>query len=141
MDISVESSAVKDTSLLTVNQLGPTTTKRSAKTSVLVRSGDTVVLGGMMQEGLVTQRKQVPYLGDIPYLGWFFRFNSVTRKKTNLLIMLSPRVIRNPDDLVGTAKEQQERMDRFIDRNKGEVERFLPDRDAAPPAGNGGGKK
>lgn len=128
LDIYQESSAVKGDTLLNANLVGPTTTKRSAKTSVLVRNGDTVVLGGMMQETYNTIQRQVPLLGDIPLLGNLFKFKSVTRNKTNLLIFLTPRIIKEPGDMARVTETEKARMDDFIRRNKGEVEKFLLER-------------
>jgi general secretion pathway protein D len=129
LDIYQESSSVKGgaSQLLNVNQVGPTTLKRSAKTSVLVRSGDTVVLGGMMQETISTTRKQVPLLGDIPLIGYLFKYNAASRQKTNMVIFLTPKIIKNPQDMVTFAEEKQKAMDKFIEMNKGEVERIIPD--------------
>ena len=126
LEIYQESSAVKGTSLLDASRVGPTTTKRSARTSVLVRNGDTVVLGGMMQETFSTTEKQVPLLGDIPLLGNLFKFKSVSRTKTNLLIFLTPHVIKDPRDIAKVTADQQKKMDTFIEQNKGEVEGMLP---------------
>ena len=95
---------------------------------------DTIVLGGMMQETIATTRKQVPLLGDIPLLGYLFKYNSVSRQKTNMLIFLTPRIIKNPQDMVGIADEKQKAMDKFIDQNKDEVERIIPDRKPATGA-------
>ncbi|MGE5663870.1 MAG: type II secretion system protein GspD, partial [Deltaproteobacteria bacterium] len=92
----------------------------------LVRNGDTVVLGGMMQETFSTLERKVPLLGDIPLLGYLFRFKSVTRNKTNLLIFLTPHVIKAPDELLKTTDTQRRKMDEFIEQNKGEVEPLLP---------------
>ncbi|HEY3490896.1 MAG TPA: type II secretion system secretin GspD [Candidatus Deferrimicrobiaceae bacterium] len=133
LDIYQESSAVKGDSVLNVNQVGPTTTKRSAKTSVIVRSGDTVVLGGMMQETISTVKKQVPLLGDIPLLGYLFKYNSVSRSKTNMLIFLTPKIIKNPADMASIAADKQKAMDKFIDQNKDEVERIIPDKKGSAP--------
>ena len=127
LDIFQESSAVKGDSLLNASTVGPTTTKRSAKTSVLVKSGDTVVLGGMMQETFTNVASQVPLLGDIPLLGHLFRFKSVSRKKTNLLIMLTPLIIREPGEMLERSAEQQRRMTESFDLQKKEVERTFPD--------------
>jgi len=127
LDIFQESSAVKGDSLLNASTVGPTTTKRSAKTSVLVKNGDTVVLGGMMQETFTNVASQVPLLGDIPLLGHLFRFKSVSRKKTNLLIMLTPRIIREPGEMLERSSEQQRRMTESFDLQKKEVERTFPD--------------
>jgi general secretion pathway protein D len=126
LDIYQESSAILGSSILNVNQVGPTTTKRSAKTSVLVRGGDTVVLGGMMQETTSVLERKVPLLGDIPLLGYLFKFKSVSRSKTNLLIFLTPHVIKEPKDMTKVTDRQQKKMDTFIEQNKGEVERILP---------------
>ncbi len=127
LEIYQESSAVKGgTSLLNASTVGPTTTKRSAKTSVLVKNGDTVVLGGMMQEIFTTSESKVPLLGDIPLLGWLFKFKSVSRNKTNLLIFLTPHVIKDPRDIAKVTGDQQKKMDTFIEQNKGEIEGVLP---------------
>lgn len=126
LDIAHESSAIKENSLLNVNEVGPTTTKRSVKTSVLVHNGDTVVLGGMMQETLTTSESQVPLLGDIPLLGYLFRFKSVSRSKTNLMVFLTPRVIKEPKEIAELTPDQKKKMDAFVEQNKGEVEGALP---------------
>ncbi|MGB3399985.1 MAG: hypothetical protein WBA34_07415, partial [Candidatus Deferrimicrobiaceae bacterium] len=128
LEIYQESSAVKGDTLLATSTVGPTTTKRSAKTSVLVKNGETVVLGGMMQETVNNSESKIPLLGSIPILGNLFKFSSVTRKKTNLLIFLTPHVIKNTEDLGKVTTDQRRKMDEFIERHKGEVEKILPDR-------------
>ena len=127
LDIFQESSAIAASSLLDANTVGPTTTKRSAKTSVLVKNGDTVVLGGMMQETFTNTTSQVPILGDIPLLGNLFRFKSVSRQKTNLLIMLTPRIIRDPGQMLETSAEQQRKMTESFGQQIKEVEKTFPD--------------
>jgi len=127
LEIFQESSAVKGDSLLDISSVGPTTTKRSAKTSVLVKNGDTVVLGGMMQETFTNIVSQIPLLGDIPLLGNLFRFKSVSRKKTNLLIMLTPHIIREPGEMLQRSQEQQRKMTESFDLQKREVEKTFPD--------------
>lgn len=131
LEIYQESSAVQGDSLLSISTVGPTTTKRSAKTNVLVKNGNTVVIGGMMQETLNTFERKVPLLGDIPLLGNLFKFQSVSRNKTNLLIFLTPHVIKNPAEMEKVTIDHQEKMDRFIEENRGEVERIFPER--TPP--------
>jgi len=130
LDIYQESSAILGTSILNVNQVGPTTTKRSAKTSVLVRNEDTVVLGGMMQDTTSVSEQQVPLLGDIPLLGNLFKFKSVSRQKTNLLIFLTPHIIKQAQDIARVTTDQQKKMDAFIEENRGEVEKILPEKKA-----------
>ena len=128
LDIYQESSAILGTSILNVSQVGPTTTKRSAKTSVLVRNGDTVVMGGMMQDTFSVLESQIPLLGDIPLIGNLFKFKSVSRQKTNLLIFLTPHIIKQAEDISRVTKEQQKKMDAFIEENRGEVESILPEK-------------
>jgi len=127
LDIYQESSAVKATSLLTISDVGPITTKRSASTSVLVKSGDTVILGGMMQETISNNETKVPILGSIPILGNLFKFSSVSRQKTNLLIFLTPHIIKSPEDMFEVTSKNQKKMDRFIEENKESVEKVLPE--------------
>jgi general secretion pathway protein D len=126
LDIYQESSAVQATSLLTISEVGPITTKRSAKTSVLVKSGDTVVLGGMMQDSVTNNESKVPLLGDIPLLGYLFRFSSVKHEKTNLLIFMTPHIIKTPEEMFEVTTENQQKMDRFIEQNKEEVKKIFP---------------
>ena len=127
LDIFQESSAISADSLLNASTVGPTTTKRSAKTSVLVKSGDTVVLGGMMQETFTTNNSQIPLLGDIPLLGALFRFKSVSRQKTNLLIMLTPQIIRDPGQMLERSAEKNRKMTESFNAQKKEVENTFPD--------------
>jgi general secretion pathway protein D len=128
LEIYQESSAVKGDSLLATSTVGPTTTKRSAKTSVLVKNGQTVVLGGMMQETANNIERKIPLLGDIPLLGNLFKFSSVTRKKTNMLIFLTPHVIKTPEEMGQRTTEHKRKMNDFIEQHRGEIEKILPDR-------------
>ncbi|HEX8042764.1 type II secretion system secretin GspD [Candidatus Deferrimicrobium sp.] len=133
LEIYQESSAIVGDTLLNANQVGPTTTKRSAKTTVVVKNGDTLVLGGMMQETYTTSASQVPLLGDIPLLGRLFRFKSVQRQKTNLLLLLTPHIIREPGQMVTTSQEQQKKMTGDFNEQKKDVEGTFPD---PKPRGN-----
>lgn len=97
LDIYQEISAVKDFGTATAQNLG--TTKRSAKTSVVVKNTDTVVIGGLIQDKDQITESKIPLLGDIPGLGWLFKTKSTSRDKTNLLIMLTPRIIKDARDM------------------------------------------
>ena len=78
--------------------LGPTTAKRSVKTKVVVTDQSTIVIGGLVQERNLTSVSKVPLLGDIPVLGWAFRSTNTIKKKTNLLLLLTPYIIRDQSD-------------------------------------------
>jgi general secretion pathway protein D len=126
LDIYQEASALKEASLLLATTIGPTTTKRSTRTNALVKNGDSVLLGGLMQEQVNTTQNKVPLLGDIPLLGRLFRFDSVTRKKTNLLIMLTPHIIKEPSDMVGRTLEKADRLRQEFNKMQQEADKAIP---------------
>ena len=74
----------------------PTTLKRTAQTTVVVKDATTVVIGGLIGEDLNSTDYQVPCLGDIPLLGTLFKSTSRNGIKTNLYIFLTPHIIENP---------------------------------------------
>ncbi|MEW8585373.1 MAG: type II secretion system protein GspD, partial [Candidatus Thiodiazotropha sp.] len=76
------------------------TNKRTIKTVVIVDDGNTIVLGGLLEEDLQQTEDKVPVLGDIPLLGALFRANRTTKIKRNLMVFLRPVVIR--DDAINT---------------------------------------
>ncbi len=115
MEIEEELSEVKDSS----NPLGPTTTKRSAKTVVEVQDQQTVVIGGLIREKLDVGETKVPLLGDIPVLGWFFRSKRQQKTKTNLLLFITPHVIEGPEDIRAIAERKLEERREFIERFHG----------------------
>lgn len=87
--------------------VGPTTTKRSTKTSVTVKDSQTVVIGGLMQEKEEENITKVPLLGDIPVIGWLFKHKSVGKKKTNLLVFITPHVVRDAEELAGITRGKE----------------------------------
>ncbi|MDP1827339.1 MAG: type II secretion system secretin GspD [Archangium sp.] len=97
--------------------LGPTTSKRSAKTTVIAKDQETVVIGGIMQDRMVESVSKTPILGDIPLLGNLFRQQSRRKVKTNLLLFLTPYIIRESSDFrrifERKMKERQEFVEQF----------------------------
>ncbi|MES9946472.1 MAG: type II secretion system secretin GspD [Candidatus Thiodiazotropha sp.] len=90
---SINSSASTGTSDIVTN-------KRTIKTVVMVDDGNTIVLGGLIEEDLQQVEEKVPILGDVPILGALFRSNRTSKVKRNLMVFLRPVVIR--DDAVNT---------------------------------------
>lgn len=76
----------------------PIVNQREAQTTVSVKDGETMVLGGIMRSTVNSSVKKVPLLGDIPLLGELFKSTSHQKQKTELLVMLTPRIVRNPED-------------------------------------------
>ncbi|KWT75010.1 type II secretion system protein GspD [Candidatus Magnetominusculus xianensis] len=94
LDVYQEISSVEqqsDSSVL-IN-MGPTTTKRSAKTTIFAEDGQTIVIGGLIQDKEETSITKVPLLGDIPLLGWLFKTKETTKTKINLMVFLTPHII------------------------------------------------
>jgi general secretion pathway protein D len=79
--------------------LGPSWTKRTIKTTVVVKDQQPVVIGGLMQDKTLINESKVPLFGDIPILGYLFKYQRKTKIKTNLLIFLTPYVIKDQSDL------------------------------------------
>jgi general secretion pathway protein D len=94
--ISEETSAVDPTTASNAN--GPTTRKRSIDSTVLVDDGAIIALGGLIQDQATDSASKVPFLGDLPYIGTLFRYDSKDRQKTNLVVFLRPKIIRETDD-------------------------------------------
>jgi general secretion pathway protein D len=76
----------------------PVISTRALKSQIVLRDGDTAVLGGLMEDREGESVRKVPLLGDIPILGWLFKGKNTTREKVNLVLFLTPRVIRNRND-------------------------------------------
>jgi len=76
---------------------GPITSKRSIESTVLVDDGTIVVLGGLMEDSVTKGTDKIPALGDLPLIGSLFRYNTDSRAKTNLMVFLRPRVLRNAE--------------------------------------------
>jgi general secretion pathway protein D len=104
-------------------QLGPTTAKRSVKTQIVARDQSTIVLGGMYQERNVRSVRKIPFLGSLPVIGWLFRDTQNTKQKTNLLLFLTPYIIRDEADYrriyEKKRREQQEFTEQFYGRRAG----------------------
>jgi len=76
----------------------PTTLKRTAKTTVVIRDKETVVIGGLIDDSTIVDTYQVPCIGDIPFLGWLFKSRGSGREKSNLFVFITPHIIRNQEE-------------------------------------------
>ena len=70
---------------------------RKIDSQVMIPNGNTLVMGGLVQDNPTATYSKVPLLGDIPGLGWAFRSESKTMSKDNLIIFLTPTIIKNTD--------------------------------------------
>ena len=72
----------------------------------------TIVLGGMISEEITSEEARTPCLGDIPIVGWLFKRSGTRTRKTNLLVFLTPRVVRNKEELAVVTKGAKKRLQR-----------------------------
>ena len=92
LDLVITQDSVGDTISTGTGEVVSINTQEIA-TQVLVDNGETLVLGGIYQQEVTSSTKKVPFLGDIPYLGYFFRSTSQDNKKAELLIFVTPRIV------------------------------------------------
>jgi general secretion pathway protein D len=96
----------------------PITSERKIDTKVLAKNGQTIVLGGLIQDDVVDAVSKVPFLGDIPWLGRLFRSNGTTITKKHLMIFLRSTIIRD-DETLNAATAEKYNMVR-----KGQIKRI-----------------
>jgi len=99
----------------------PTTFKRTADTTVIVRDGETVVIGGIIGQDSNDAVNMVPVLGEIPVLGWLFRKESELLTTTNMFIFITPKIVKNPADLAGVTLEKEAQLGEVMPEVKKEL--------------------
>ncbi|MGC1301077.1 MAG: hypothetical protein WA840_01775, partial [Caulobacteraceae bacterium] len=112
LDISQEVSEVDNTaSTIADNPIdSPVISERKIATSIAVQDGQTIALGGMIQDQITTTRTGVPILSAIPILGALVGSRDNTRARTELLVLLTPRVIRGPDEAQVITEELKQKI-------------------------------
>ncbi len=111
LEVSQEISDVLASTL--ANPAGPTTSKRSASTTVVVKDRQTMVIGGLIRDNVTSTESKVPLLGDIPILGWLFKSKSTSVEKTNLMIFITPYIIKNEGEAEGLTKQKNDALEEF----------------------------
>lgn len=120
----------------------PIINQREADTQVSVKDGETIVLGGIIRNNVTVTTNKIPILGDIPILGNLFKSTTKEKTKTELLVLLTPHVVTNPDDARKLRQQQtkdlsqdsQKNIDKEIKQQKG-----TNDDTAPPPVKKSGG--
>jgi len=122
LDLYQEISALTQQSDTVLINVGPTITKRSTKTSVVVKDNQTVVIGGLIQEKEEEIVTKVPFLSDIPLLGLLFQQKSKSKNKTNLIVFLTPHVVKEAAHLAKLTEVKKKEFARIENMYKqGEV--------------------
>jgi general secretion pathway protein D len=115
LKIFEEISAIQPTVAAGLNpeQVGPTTSKRTAKTTVVVDSKQTIIIGGLFRDDADSNEQKIPCLGDIPLLGKLFGRTIDNSRKTNLVIFLTPHIVRTAEDLKRIKEQIGEQYQKF----------------------------
>jgi general secretion pathway protein D len=106
LEIKQEITAIQENVAQTIGSgtasipVGPTTSKRSMETTTIAKDQQTIVIGGLVRDNITISERKVPLLGDIPFLGWLFKFQSRQTEKLNLLVFLTPTLVRDEADMV-----------------------------------------
>lgn len=108
LDIEQEVSSVANTTSSGIDS--PTISQRRIETSVSVRDGETIALGGLIEEGRNTNNSKVPGLGDVRGIGTIFRNRSDQIEKTELLVLITPKVVRNGHESRAITSELRARI-------------------------------
>jgi general secretion pathway protein D len=95
----------------------PIVNQREAQTTVQVKDGETVILGGIMQDQITSTVNKIPILGDIPLVGNLFKSTSKADTKTELLVFLTPRVVRNVDDARKVTNDSRKELSPELQKN------------------------
>ena len=108
LDISQEVSDVAATGSSNIDS--PTIQQRKFSSSVAVQDGQTIALGGLIRDSRTQTRSGLPVLSQIPVVGGLFGVHDSSVKRTELLVLLTPRVVRNPDDARAITEELREKI-------------------------------
>ncbi len=117
LDLYQEISSLTESAAFDPNKVGPVVNKRYASTTVVAKDGETIAIGGLLRDNETKIVRKVPLLGDIPVLGWLFRYQRRQVDKTNLLIFITPTIVKDT-----TLSEVTERKKAEMDKAKGEME-------------------
>ncbi len=110
--------------------LAPTTTVRQAKTVILSRDQEIVVIGGLIGNEMEESGTQVPCLGTLPVIGWGFKSTTSKGKRTNLLIFLSPHILASQEEIQALSERKKEES--LKDRPKPREDWLAPYRPKLP---------
>ncbi|PIS38208.1 MAG: type II secretion system protein GspD [Nitrospirae bacterium CG_4_9_14_3_um_filter_53_35] len=108
LELSQEVSNVDAAATAGTGATAPVTTKRSAKTTIVVKDSHTIVIGGLIQDDINDTHSKIPCLGDLPFLKYLFSSNQNKNNKTNLMIFLTPHIVTNPTEAARLSEKKQQ---------------------------------
>ena len=108
LDLQQQVSDVSSTTSSSINS--PTIQQRMIQSSIAVKDGQTIALGGLIKDNTNQEKVGLPWLNDIPGLGLLFGSNNNEHDRTELLVLLTPRVVRNAEDVKTITDELREKI-------------------------------
>lgn len=134
MDIEQEANEAVETTTSALNS--PTIQQRKIESTIAAQSGDTIVLGGLIRDKRTEAANGIPLLKDIPYVGWLFSNNSKNLERTELVVLITPRVVQHRNDaalitnefkrkLTGLYEDTSERSSEADDRSESSRDRTI----------------
>ena len=134
LKISQEASSIAASSQQ-VSSTDLITNKRTISTNVMVEDGGIIVLGGLISDEVREGKSQVPFLGAIPIIGELFKTRSVDKVKTNLMVFIRPRILRDGvDAAIETNAKYNYLRDQQLERHDGKVPLMIGERQPTLPA-------
>jgi general secretion pathway protein D len=121
---------VEVSNILSIDPSNPgfvTTRKRQATTTVAVETGQIIVIGGLIRDESAEVTKKVPCVGNLPLLGWLFKSMAGGSTKTNLLIFISPQIVRTAEDLERATAKKKKESEENLQKLKKERENEIKD--------------
>ncbi len=110
VDLSVDQEVSSALPILSTGPQSPEIQNRTIKTDLSLHDGQTVVIGGMIQQNRNDSNEGVPYLKDIPVLGLLFKSQSVSNDRTELLVFITPYVVSSDSDAASITKDFRDQM-------------------------------
>ncbi len=120
LDLFLEVNSVLDSTstATTTSYVPPRLGRRDFKTKITVNDGKTIVVGGLIRDEKTVTETKLPFLGDIPLLGWFFKHKSYSDSKTNLLVFITPSIVTKSLKLEAMTEQKREEQRRLKMRRK-----------------------
>ncbi len=125
-----------DTVPISIGVTAPVIDKRSADTVVVTPDGQTVVIGGLIADAKAESVSKIPILGDLPWLGFFFRSTTKRDVKTELLIFLTPHIVQAPSQLAALSTKEQEKSGVTKTLSEEELNQYLDQLPTVTPPNN-----
>jgi len=119
MEVAQEFSDAVGTTSSDLN--APTIQQRKTTTTVAVQSGDTIVLGGLIRDSAIEGESGLPYIRNIPVLGKLFGQSNDSTRRTELIVLITPRAVDNDDEAREVTREYGEKLKNFDEPNKYEI--------------------